>query len=111
MAEQVYPEPTVGAFIFDKKGNLFLMKSFKWPGVYMIPGGHVELGESMEDALKREVREEVGLDIEDVKLINTQEAIFPPGFSRKKHFIFLDFFCRCKNTKVTLDNKEAESYI
>ena len=38
---QHYPEPTVGALIFDPDGRLFLMKSHKWAGKYVVPGGHV----------------------------------------------------------------------
>lgn len=45
MAEQLFPEPTVGAFIFNQAGELLLSKSHKWPDKYVIPGGHVELGE------------------------------------------------------------------
>jgi nucleoside triphosphatase len=111
MSEQVYPEPTVGALIFNKKGELLLVKSHKWFDKFTIPGGHVELGEKMKDALKREVKEEVGLDVEDLELINTGEAIFTPDFAKKKHFIFLDFACKCKNDKITLDNNEIQSYV
>ncbi len=49
---QRYPEPTVGALIFNNEGKIFLMKSHKWKGKYVIPGGHVELGETIEKALK-----------------------------------------------------------
>ncbi len=51
---QHYPEPTVGALIFDPAGHLFLMKSHKWGGQYVVPGGHVELGETLEATLRRE---------------------------------------------------------
>jgi len=47
---QKYPEPRVGALIFNSKGEIFLMKSHKWNNKYCIPGGHVELGEIMENA-------------------------------------------------------------
>ena len=57
MPEQQYPEPTVGALIFNAEGKLFLMQSHKWKGKYVMPGGHIELGERMLDALKREVKE------------------------------------------------------
>ena len=53
MAEQQYPEPTVGALVFNAQGQLFLMRSHKWKGKYVIPGGHIELGETMVDALRR----------------------------------------------------------
>lgn len=40
-SDQHYSEPTVGALIFDPAGRLFLMKSHKWGGKYVVPGGHV----------------------------------------------------------------------
>ena len=54
------PEVVVGALIF-KDGKLLLISSPKWKGKYIIPGGHVELGEKLVDALKREVRKKRGL--------------------------------------------------
>lgn len=111
MTEQKYPEPTVGALIFNKEGNLFLAQSHKWFGKFTMPGGHIELHETMKEALKREVKEEVGLDIEVIELLSVQEAIFSPEFSKPKHFIFFDFYCKCKDDKVTIDNDEIQSYL
>ena len=61
MAEQTFPEPTVGVFIFNQIGELLLLKSHKWPGKYVVPGGHVELGERLADTAIREAKEETGL--------------------------------------------------
>ena len=109
-ATQHYPEPTVGALIFDPVGRLFLMKSHKWAGRYVVPGGHVELGETLEAALRREVAEETGLAIRDVRFVCTQEFIYDPAFWQPRHFIFFDFACRTGQTDVTL-NDEAEAYV
>jgi len=110
MTKQQYPEPTVGALIFNHEEKLFLMKSHKWRGKYVMPGGHIELGETIEGALKREVREETGLDIFDIKFVCLQEFIFGKEYWRKKHFLFFDFACRTKSKKVTL-NGEGQEYI
>ena len=67
MPEQKFPEPTVGALIVNPKGKIFLMKSHKFNGMFVVPGGHIELGETMEQALKREVKEETNLDISEMK--------------------------------------------
>jgi nucleoside triphosphatase len=104
-----YPEPTVGAVIFNTEGKILLCKSHKWENKYVIPGGHIELGESMEDALKREVFEETGLSIYDIKLISLKESIYSHKFHKKKHFIFIDYMCNTDSSDVIL-NDEAEEY-
>jgi nucleoside triphosphatase len=110
MSEQYYPEPTVGALIFNPQGELFLMSSHKWHGRYVVPGGHIELGERMEDALRREVMEETNLQIFGIKFLIFQEFIFDPVFWKPGHYIFLDFTCITDSTDVVL-NEEAQSYI
>ena len=110
MTEQQFPEPTVGALILNKEGKMFLMKSHKWNNRYVIPGGHVELGESTEQAVKREVKEETGLDIYDIKFLGFQEFIFDKAFWKKRHFIFIDFACKTDSTDVKL-NKEAQEHV
>jgi nucleoside triphosphatase len=110
MAEQRYPEPTVGALILNPKGELFLMRSHKWRGKYVIPGGHIELGETMEEALRREIAEETGLEVRDVAFLAHQEFIYDDAFWAKRHFIFFDYVCRTDSCEVTL-NDEGQSYV
>lgn len=110
MAAQQYPEPTVGALIFDPAGRLFLMRSHKWRDRYVVPGGHIELGERMEDALRREIKEETGLDVYDIEFLAFQEFIHDDDFWKRRHFIFFDFCCRTDSVDVLL-NEEAQSYV
>jgi nucleoside triphosphatase len=100
MPDQIFPEPTVGAFIFNNKGELLLLESHKWPGRYVVPGGHVELGERLEEAVVREAKEETGLDIFEIEFINFQQFIYDPAFWKKRHFIFFDFACQTDSTIV-----------
>jgi nucleoside triphosphatase len=109
-AQQQYPEPTVGALIFDREGKLFLMKSHKWLGKYVVPGGHIELGESLEEALRREVKEETNLEIDQIEFLCFQEFIYDDSFWKRSHFIFFDFACKMKSGEVRL-NDEAEEYL
>jgi len=108
-----YPEVSVGSLILNKKGELLLVKSHKWPGVnkYTMPGGHIEIGETVEEALKREIKEEVGLEIEPIKFLTVQDAIFSKEFFKPKHFIFLDFLCESPTSRVKLDNDELQEYL
>jgi nucleoside triphosphatase len=110
MPAQQYPEPTVGALIFSPEGKLFLMRSHKWRNKYVIPGGHIELGESMEQALRREIKEETGLDIDNIEFIGFQEFILDDAFWKKRHFVFFDYACTTESVQVTL-NDEAQEYI
>lgn len=110
MPEQQYPEPTVGALIFNREGKLFLMQSHKWWGKWVLPGGHIELGERMEDALRREVKEETNLDIRDIEFICFQEFIYDDRFWRPRHFLFFDYACKTDSTDVQLSD-EAEEFM
>ncbi len=110
MIEQQYPEPTVGALIFNPEGRLLLVKTHKWKGRYTIPGGHVELGERLQEALKREVKEETDLEVLKADFLCFQEFIYDECFWEKKHFIFFDFICQVSDGKVQL-NTEAEEFI
>lgn len=107
---QQYPEPIVGAFIINPQGKLFLIKTHKWNNLYCVPGGHIELGETIEKALKREIKEETGLDVNRPKFLCLWEFIEGDNFWKKKHMLFLNFLVKTTSTKVKL-NKEAEDYI
>ncbi len=108
---QVYPEPTVGALIVNKQGKILLTKSHKWFDKYTLPGGHIEVGETMKEAVAREVKEEVGLDVEVAEMLLMQEAIFTVEFWKRKHFIFFDFLCKSKDQQVKLDGRELQEYV
>lgn len=108
MEKKEYPEAVVGALILNQDGLMLLAKSQKCREKYTVFGGHVELGESMEEAIIREVKEEVGVDVSVEKKIGFSESVFHSDFSEKKHFIFLDFVCRFEGNKdeVVLDERE-----
>lgn len=61
-------------------------------GYYAAPGGHIEFGESFEEAAKREVREETGLQITALKLLSVGNYIFTSN-GGERHYIDIDFVC------------------
>ncbi|OGV90954.1 hypothetical protein A3A66_03520 [Microgenomates group bacterium RIFCSPLOWO2_01_FULL_46_13] len=107
----------VVAIIQNKKGEYLLCKKPAdlgvYPGQWALTGGGVEEGEEMEIALRREVREEVGLEITTIKpAFFTDDHIvkyFPNCRSEEQYLIYLEFTCRTKLTKVKL-NEEFETY-
>lgn len=94
MTDSRHPEVVVGAFIRDFRGRLLLVKSYKWPGLWVVGGGHVEYQETIAAALQREVLEEYSLHVHFVRIIKTIEFINHPQFVKSgKHFIGLQ--CEC----------------
>ncbi|MGM7719585.1 NUDIX hydrolase [uncultured Metabacillus sp.] len=104
----VYPAVTV--IIFDKEGRILLQKR-KDVGLWGLPSGHVEPGETVEQAAKREVFEETGLHIEIEKLIgvysdpSSQVFYYPDG--RVVHFITTYFSARIAGGKLHIDLNES----
>jgi len=109
--EKKYPEPTVGALILNDKKQVLLVKSHKWRNRFTLPGGHIEIGETIEESLKREVKEEIGLKIKPIRFLLMQEAIKSKEFFKPKHFIFLDYLCEAKITDIKLDDDEIQEFI
>jgi nucleoside triphosphatase len=91
-------------------GDVLIVRSSKW-NKYTVPGGHIELGELAEDVIKREVREETGLNVEVVKLLLVQQAIYPRFYCKHEHFVFMDYLCRTQDTDVKLDGRELQHYV
>ena len=108
---QLYPEATVGALIVNEVDKVLIVRSSKWNNKYTVPGGHIELGERAEEAIKREVREETGLDVEPVKLLLVQQAIYPKDYHKHEHFLFMDYLCKAKSSEVKLDGRELQEYL
>jgi len=108
--DQVFPEPTVGGLIVNKQGIILLVSSHKWFDKLTIPGGHIELGETMQDSVVREIKEEVGIDVSVERLLLTQEAIYTSQFWKKRHYIFFDYLCKCEKDQVTIDDREIQGY-
>jgi ADP-ribose pyrophosphatase YjhB (NUDIX family) len=63
-------------------------------GHWTLPGGLVEVGEPLETAVVREVREETGLTVEPVELIELLDRIHRQGERVRYHYVIADYLCR-----------------
>jgi ADP-ribose pyrophosphatase len=106
-----------------QEGKILLIKRGSEPGrgKWSIPGGVVELGETLEKAVIREVKEETNLDVEVVRLIDAVDNIMgDPNGKLRFHFVILDYLTQLKGGTLqpssdVLDTKwvridEAEDY-
>ncbi len=103
------PQVTVGVLIKGPTGRVLLVRTHKWRGAWGVPGGKIEYGERLGEALRREVHEETGLTIADIRWAPVQEAVDSPEFFRPAHFVLLNFVAASTAEDVTL-NEEAEAH-
>jgi phosphoglycolate phosphatase-like HAD superfamily hydrolase/ADP-ribose pyrophosphatase YjhB (NUDIX family) len=89
------PLASVGALIFNARNEVLLILTHKWSGRWGTPGGRIQHGEKSEAALRREIREETGLNVRDIQFVMVQDCISPREFYREAHFVLLNYTCRC----------------
>lgn len=96
----------VGA-VFIENGKIFLAhrgpKTNNERNRWEIPGGGVEFGETFEEALKREVKEELGVEIEVGELLGVCDHIIP---DEKQHWVSPTYFCKIKKGKIKIMEPE-----
>jgi phosphoglycolate phosphatase-like HAD superfamily hydrolase/ADP-ribose pyrophosphatase YjhB (NUDIX family) len=105
------PISTVGGLILDADDRVLMLRTHKWSHLWGIPGGKIKWGERSEDALRRELKGETGLDITDIRFVLVQDCIHSKEFYRDAHFLLLNYTCRAfgSTPAVTL-NDEAQEF-
>ena len=86
----------MGALIFEGDSILLVERAGEpLKGYWSLPGGLVETGESIEDAVRREVREETGLLVELLSRFDIFERIMRDAEGRAEyHYVLVDYICR-----------------
>lgn len=103
---KIFPLVAAGALIFDNENKVFLMQSSgKFGAEWIVPGGKVAFGESVETALIREIKEETNLDLTNIEFIGYRDYV-----KTDKHFIFLEFCAKTENSQQVKLNYEATKY-
>jgi 8-oxo-dGTP diphosphatase len=105
------PYLAVSAAIF-RAGRVLIVRRGTPPmhGVFTLPGGVVEVGETLEQAVIREVREETGLAIEPVALAGYREVIARDAKGKiERHFVILPFAARYLAGEISLNSELAEA--
>jgi phosphoglycolate phosphatase-like HAD superfamily hydrolase/ADP-ribose pyrophosphatase YjhB (NUDIX family) len=104
------PLATVGALIFNGTSEVLMIRTNKWSNLWGIPGGKIKWGEPSEAALRREIKEETGLDVTDIEFVLVQDCIHSREFYRDAHFVLLNYTCRCAGKpRVKLNHEARES--
>jgi len=109
-AADSHPIATVGALIFNERGEALMIRTQKWSGLWGIPGGKIKLGEPSLDALRREIKEETSLELSAIEFVLAQDCINSTEFYRPAHFILLNYVARCSGANAVTLNEEAEEF-
>ena len=93
--------PCIITLIHDEDQILLGRSKFFPPNMYSTLAGFIEAGENAEEALIREVKEEVNVNVSDIKYYSSQSWPFPAQ-------LMLGYFCKYKSGKIELNDKELE---
>lgn len=94
MTEVDRPAVGVGAVLIHE-GRVLLIRRGKEPlrGRWVVPGGTVEVGETLEQALVREVQEETGLVVKPMEVVTVFDRIERRGAAVLYHYVIVDYLC------------------
>ncbi|MEG0034275.1 MAG: (deoxy)nucleoside triphosphate pyrophosphohydrolase [Bacilli bacterium] len=98
----------VSAAIIIKDGKIFVTQRGygQFKNMWEFPGGKLEINESAEDCIVREIKEELDADIEVIKFLNTIEYDYPTF-----HLTMHNFICKLKNDHIKLLEHEAAKFV
>ncbi|MEE9169192.1 MAG: NUDIX hydrolase [bacterium] len=114
-SSRIYPDRpilAVSAVVQNQDKEILIVRRAVEPGIglWSLPGGVVKLGESVEQALRREIREECGIEVKIGELLGVFDRIFRDKAGKVKyHYIILDYRCYSENKDVR-PGSDADDY-
>lgn len=104
----------VGAVIEDDAGRVLLVKHIParggfWQGKWICPGGALEVGETIEEGIKREVMEETGLEIDLVKPLLPFDTVVRENGVVSLHVIYIDYLARTGGSNIRVGDDVGEA--
>lgn len=92
--ERLVPLASFNAIIVDGEGRVLVMKRNNEPakGLYWYPGGRIKLGQSLEEALKEQIKEETGLEWSDLRVIKV--ASVDSNIFKSRHTVNINFLLK-----------------
>jgi ADP-ribose pyrophosphatase YjhB (NUDIX family) len=103
MKREFPDRPLVGVGgVVIHRGRVLLIRRGSEPlkGEWSIPGGLVELGEELAEGARRELKEETGLDVEPLEVLEVFDRIVRERGHVRYHFVIVDFACRLKGGRL-----------
>ena len=99
----------VVAGIIEYNDKILLIKQRKWRELYTLVGGHIEIGERAIDTLRREVKEEIGIDIDGISLFGVYDNLDNFNYSKPEQLIILVYKASSKSNEISLKKEEGIS--
>jgi ADP-ribose pyrophosphatase YjhB (NUDIX family) len=103
MAREYPKQPLVGVggVVIDRGRVLLILRGTEpLKGEWSIPGGMLELGEELTAGVRRELKEETGLEVELVETLLAFDRIMREGERVKYHYVIIDYLCRRKRGRL-----------
>ena len=106
--ENSKPVNAVAALVQNQAGEILFLKAPKWGGRWALPAGKVEYGEPLADAIRREVREETHLEVDQLQSLIVQELLEPEDFHVPAHFISHAFLTQAVSEEVIRNDESVD---
>ncbi|HET6841324.1 MAG TPA: NUDIX hydrolase [Candidatus Angelobacter sp.] len=112
--QREYPDrPIVGVgAVIIHNGQVLLVRRAKPPlqGRWSLPGGVVELGETLRAAVEREILEETSLQVKAIEVVAVLDRILPGDNARiQYHYVLIDFLCHCEGGELRAASDVSEA--